>query len=280
MKNVHLPGNMEELWPILEQETDMRLYCGGTDLLVKMRAGEVNPLHLVCLERIEELQGIREDLDGLWIGAGTTHTHLLNHSLTRRCLPVLAKALETIGSPLIRNMGTIGGNICSASPAGDTLPPLYALDAEVELRSRDTIRAMPLCEFITGPGETRLKRGEILTGVRVENGEKYNRQHFEKIGQRRDLACAIASLAAVLQVSSSGVVQAARLAWGSVGPMVVTSREVEEALIGETLSLNTLQKAASLARRAVSPIDDARASSVYRREVSGNLLLRLLQSMT
>lgn len=279
MKNVHLPSNMEELWPIMEQETNVCLYCGGTDLLVKRRAGAVDPLVLVCLERIAEIQGIREDLDGLWIGAGTTHTNLLNHSLTRRCLPVLAKALRTLGSPLIRNMGTIGGNICSASPAGDTLPPLYVLDAEVVLRSRDTIRVMPLGEFIIGPGETRLKKGEILTGVRVKNGEGYNRHHFEKIGQRRDLACAIASLAAILQVSSSGVVQAARLAWGSVGPKVVTSREVEEALIGENLSLNTLQKAASLARRAVSPIDDARASSVYRREVSGNLLLRLLETV-
>lgn len=277
MKSVNLPRNLEDLWPIMEQETNVRVYCGGTDLLVQMRSREIDPPALICLERIADIQGIREEPDTLWIGAGTTHTNLLNHPLTRRCLPVLAKALGTLGSPLIRNMGTIGGNICSASPAGDTLPPLYVLDAEVELRSRDTTRVMPLCEFIIGPGETRLEKGEILTGIRVKNGEGYNLHHFEKIGQRRALACAIASLAAVLQVSSSGVVKAVRLAWGSVGPMVVTSTEVEGAIIEENLSRKTLKKAADLARRVVSPIDDVRASSVYRREVSGNLLLRLLK---
>ena len=275
MRVVHLPRTLAELWPLLEQEPPGRMYCGGTDLLVQMRSGEVDPAALICLERIEDLQGVREEHDCLWIGAGTTHTSLLNHSLVGWRLPILVKALETLGSPLIRNMGTIGGNICTASPAGDTLPPLYILDAEVTLRSRERARTMSLQAFITGPGRTQLAGGEILAGIRVKIPEGYNVHHFEKVGQRRALACAIASMAAMLRVSSSGVIEAAHLAWGSVGPTVVTSTAVEESLIGEKLSQDILDKVAGLVRHAVSPIDDIRASSDYRREVSGNLLLRL-----
>lgn len=277
MKPVFLPGNLEELWRVLEREPAPRPYCGGTDLLVHLRAGKTDPPALVCLERIPELSGVREEEGGLWIGAATTHARLLDDPLVRARLPLLARALSALGSPPVRNMGTIGGNICTASPAGDTLPPLYVLDGEVELRSRCSSRRIPLRRFITGPGETALRPGEILTGVRVTPDGSYNVHHFEKIGTRRAMACSIASLAALLRVSPSGEIEAVRLAWGSVGPTVVTSEDVEKALLGRRLSRNTLEEAAARARKAVSPIDDGRASAAYRKEVSGNLLLRLVE---
>jgi xanthine dehydrogenase FAD-binding subunit len=175
-------------------------------------------------------------------------------------------------------MGTIGGNICTASPAGDTLPPLYILQAEVELCSRDDVRILPIREFITGPGETQLRKGEILKGVVVKKPVGYNVHHFEKVGQRKSMACAIASMASLLQVSPSGVIEAARLAWGSVGPTVVTAAAVEDALIGEKLSKEMLANVALRIRQIVEPINDVRASADYRRIVSGNLLLRLLDA--
>jgi len=113
--------------------------------------------------------------------------------------------------------------------------------------------------------------------VRVKPDGAYNVHHFEKIGIRRAMACSIASLAALLRVSPSGEVEAVRLAWGSVGPTVVASGEAEQALLGKRLSQDALEEAAARARKAVSPIDDARASAAYRREVSGNLLLRLME---
>ncbi|MDD5169637.1 MAG: FAD binding domain-containing protein [Syntrophales bacterium] len=204
-----------------------------------------------------------------------THAQLLGNALVREHLPILVNALRTLGSPLIRNMGTIGGNICTASPAGDTLPPLYALDAELELRSRKGERRQPLCTFITGPGGITLGEGEILTGIRVRKPCGFTIHHFEKVGERRSLACAIASMAALIKVTESGVIEAARLAWGSVAPTVVMSPETEGALIGQRLSAATLERAAEMIRKAVSPIDDVRASAAYRREVAGNLLLRL-----
>ncbi len=282
MSNVRLPRSLKELWSCLDGETGAVLVAGGTDLLVKMRAGKAGMAAgaaLVCLERIAELRGVREDAAGLWLGACSTHAELLDDPAVQDRLPVLAKALKRLGSPQIRNMGTIGGNICTASPAGDTLPPLYVLGAEVELWSSGGARTLPIAAFITGPGETGLRRGEILAGVRIKKPSRLNVHHFEKVGQRKSMAIAVASLAGLLRVSPSGFVEEARLAWGSVGPTVVAAPDVERFLEGKVLSQETLEEAAVLAIRAVSPIDDVRAGADYRRSVSGNLLLRLLTVM-
>ncbi len=276
MRRIFLPRSLNELWAVIADEPAARVYAGGTDLLVAMRSGMVDPPALICLERLADLQGVREEGEDLWLGAATTHSALLKNPLIRQHLPVLAQALQTLGSPPIRNMGTIGGNICTASPAGDTLPPLYVLAAEVELHGKAGIRRVPLHQFITGPGQTLLGAGEILTGIRIRKPPGVNHQRFTKVGQRQALACCIASLAALLEISAAGVVEAARLAWGSVGPTVVTSSAAEAALTGAVLSRESLDQAAVFARRDVAPIDDIRASAAYRREVAGNLLLRLL----
>jgi CO/xanthine dehydrogenase FAD-binding subunit len=277
MRSVLLPRSMEELWSGLAEFPEAVVYAGGTDLLVQMRSGLVHPRALICLERIEALRGISENGEYLHIGACTTHAQLLDDSRLKTQLPVLWQAVRHLGSPPIRAMGTIGGNICTASPAGDTLPPLYVLRAEVELASSNGRRRMPTRDFIQGPGQVRRTQGEILTGVWVPKPQENFCHHFEKVGQRNALACSLVSLAALLKVSEVGVVERVALAWGSVGPGIVMSSEVENALLGQKLTRATLEAAADIARKAVSPIDDVRASGDYRRTVAGNLLLRLIQ---
>ena len=276
MRKVLLPHTLEELSEVLNAEPQATVYAGGTDLLVKLRQGLVDSPCLVCLERIEDLKGVREHGHQVFIGACSSHAALLGNPIIRSNFPVLTKALELLGSPAIRNMGTIGGNLCTASPAADSLPPLYVLDAEVEIWSRNTSRRMALKAFILGPGKTSLQPREIVSGIWVRKAPGYNLHHFEKVGQRKALAISIASLAALLRVSENGVIEEARFAWGSVGPTIITSAEVEKALVGNRLSRPILEKAACLARSAVEPIDDIRASAKYRRLVSGNLMLRLL----
>jgi len=276
MRKVFLPHTPEELWEVLRAEPQAAVYAGGTDLLVKLRQCLVDPSCLVCLERIEELKGVQEFGHEVFIGACSTHAYLLANPIIRSNFPVLTRALELLGSPPIRNMGTIGGNICTASPAADSLPPLYVLEAEVEIRSKNTSRRMALKEFIQGPGKTSLQPGEIVSGIWVKKAPGYNLHHFEKVGQRKALAISIASLAGLLRASEKGVIEEARFAWGSVGPTIITSPEVEKALVGNRLSRPILEKAACLARSAVDPIDDIRASGEYRRLVSGNLMVRLL----
>jgi len=269
-----MPESLDDLWQVWHRYPDARLMAGGTDLLVQLRTGRIDPSALICLERIKGFTGIEETGRGVRIGAGTCLTKLLETPLIRDRLGVLHQACDSLGSPLIRNMATIGGNICTASPAGDTLPALYVLDAAVELVSPGGSRTIPIRDFIQGPGQTGLKRQELLWGVLIPVPEGYGIHHFEKVGQRQALAIAIASLAALVELEAD-VVKEIRLAWGSVGPVIVQNREIERALIGKPLSLTCLLKAAETARQAVCPISDVRASENYRRTVSGNLLLRL-----
>jgi xanthine dehydrogenase small subunit len=275
--SVLLPGSLDELWGMMRDFPDAAVYAGGTDLLVRMRSGVIPRKRLICLERIQELKGIADGGDRITIGAATTFSELLQEPVIATYLPVLIMAVSELGSPLIRNMGTIGGNICTASPAGDTLPPLVALKAVVDLSSPAGGRSLPIERFIIGPGQTILEPGEILSAIHIEKPHPHIIQHFEKVGRRNALACSLASMAAVVRLTDDGLVSSASLAWGSVGPTVMTCPEAVEALIGRPLSLKVLSEAAAIVRQAVCPITDIRATADYRREVAGNLLLRLCE---
>ena len=276
-RRVFLPESLQGLWDVMQAEPEALPYAGGTDVLVRLRKGMIDPPCLVCLERISELQTIEERSDELFIGAGATHAGILENQAIIHHLPVLTEALRVLGAPAVRHMGTIGGNIVTASPAGDTLPPLYVLEAEVEVRSSDRSKRIPIKDFVLGPGRTALAKGEILSGIWVRKPVDFTIHHYEKIGQRKALAISIVSLAALVGLSESGIIKKARLAWGSVGPTVVTAPQVERALEGKPLSLETLNHVVPMIQEVVSPIDDVRAKANYRRRTAGNLILRLLQ---
>jgi xanthine dehydrogenase FAD-binding subunit len=275
MNRVLLPRSLNELWGVMRDFPEAVLYAGGTDLLVKIRSGSIPEKDLICLERIAALKGVADHGDRVVIFACTTFSQLLDEPAITKHLPVLAKSIASLGSPLIRNMGTIGGNICTASPAGDTLAPLYALNAKVELSSEAGVRRLPISRFILGPGQTLLGHGEILSAIHIEKPHPEAIQHFEKVGRRNALACALASLAAIFRLTDDGIVLAASLAWGSVGPTVITCPEAADRLINQPLSLERLTEAAAIVQKAVCPITDIRATADFRRAVAANLLLRL-----
>lgn len=269
---VHRPATLEALWPLLAD--GVRPMAGGTDLLVAARRRAVDAVAL--LGAIEGLDVIGLGEGWVRIGATATHAAVARHPLVRERLPVLAQALAGLGSPLVRNMGTIGGNIVTASPAGDTLPPLCVLDATAELASREGLRRLPVAELLLGPGRTALAPGEILTAVLVPLPPEGARHHFEKVGRREALAIAVASLAAVIARDGAGRVTEARLAVGSLAPTVLRCREAEAFLLGRRLDRETLLGVGERIRSAVAPIDDLRATAAYRRRLAANLPLRLL----
>uniref|UniRef100_I2Q6W9 Aerobic-type carbon monoxide dehydrogenase, middle subunit CoxM/CutM-like protein n=1 Tax=Desulfovibrio sp. U5L TaxID=596152 RepID=I2Q6W9_9BACT len=271
IRRVFRPTTLRQLWPLLAAGTPVM--AGGTDLLVRRRG--LPPVDVALLEGIAELAEVSEEEGLVRLGAMASHSALAAHGLVRARLPVLPQALSTLGSPQIRAMGTLGGNIATASPAGDTLPPLHALDALAELASRHGRRRLPLAELIRGPGQTALSPGEIVAAVLVRPPVAGCLQHFEKVGRRNALAIAVVSLAAVIETDAGGRVLEARLAVGSVGPTVLRCPAAEAALTGRLLTQDVLQEAAGHIRAAVSPIDDIRATAAYRRQVAGNLLLRL-----
>lgn len=280
MRAVLKPGRLEELFSLLDRHPDALPMGGGTDLLVKLRretGRDERPLLL--LSHVAELQGISDMGTEISIGAVTPLTRLIADPLVARHAPLLVRASGTIGGPAVRNMATIGGNVRTASPAGDSLPPLYLLGAEVEVASRKGIRRVPVGEFVAGPGCTQLHTREIITRILVPRAEGFPFQAFEKVGLRRSLAVAVVSFTGMVRMYSDGVVEAARFAWGSVAPTVARLPEVEAGLVGRRLDRDTIRAAADAVRRTVSPIDDIRAPADYRRSVAANLLSRFLEGI-
>ena len=275
MGKVYLPDSLPEVFDILSREPGAVLYAGGTDVFVISPPGKGNDGPLVCREKVGELTGA-SDLGGeVRIGACTTHREIVASRLIGEHFPLLARAARHIGAPAVRNMGTIGGNICTASPAGDTLPPLYIYDAEVELQSAKRARRLPLSSFIQGPGQTLLEGGDVLSAVYIKKDHGYTFCHFEKAGQRRAMAISIASFAFAARIGDDGRVERARCAFGSVAPTVLTMEAVDTCFAGRHVEDDVLACAAALVRAGVSPISDVRASKEYRRAVAGNLVMRL-----
>ena len=271
------PVTLSELFNLQQQHPDAQLMAGGTDLLVSLRHTPQPERAIIGLERIEELRRIDELPDNsVSIGAAVTFGSIVRSPLLKARYPLLTQAASTVGGPAIRNMASIGGNIVTASPAADSLPALYLLDAQLELRSAAGSRTVGIAEFILGPRRTMLQSGEIISRVILPPATGWDLQLFEKVGRRKSLAIAVASLAATVRLAADGTVAEARFAWGSVGPTVLRCPAAEALLKGQPLSEAVLTEAAALVQDAVSPIDDIRASADYRRSVAGNLLLRLV----
>ncbi len=255
-----------------------RPLAGGTDLFVRIRKGTENPKVLVYVGELPELREVRAWADGVEIGAAVTHAELLAHPATER-LAILRLALRTIGSPAIRAMGTLGGNVVNASPAGDSLVPLYLLGARVCLVSGSGERKVLVDRFVLGPGRTDLRPGELVRSIVLPYPEGDPAAYFRKVGRRRALVIAVASLGALVW-TEDGAVRKVRLALGSVAPTVVRPREVEEALVGRPPDPAAWADLRDALAAAVAPISDLRASADYRRRVSGNLLLDLASSLS
>lgn len=279
MKRVESPHTLEELWQVLEELPKASLMAGGTDLLVYLR-DKGHRMDLILLERIAELQHLDQQDGELVIGSMVTHQQLLDSPIIKKHLPVLGQAVSVLGSPPIRHMATIGGNICSASPAGDLLPPLYLLEARLVLKSKFESRTVPIREFILGPSQTVLAKGEILAEIRVPVPVPVSTTEgistYCKVGQRKALAISVVSMAACLEIDCDGIVREAKFAWGSVGPKIMVFPELDKYLLGKKLGKDSLRELGTMFASRVTPIDDLRASAEYRRVLVANLPLKLL----
>lgn len=269
------PQNIKELVDTLKAEQEYSIIAGGTDLLVKMKEGLLKPPVLVDLKDVRELQGIRETGKRIVIGAMTIHSDLESHPLIREKAYVLAEAAASIGSPQIRNMGTVGGNIGNASPAADTVPALVVLDAKVELQDQDGVEEKKIADIFEGPGKTGIKKGQVICAVKINPLEKDEGAAFIKFGKRKALAVSLVNGAAKIKVKD-GVIKEARIALGSVGPTVVSLTELEEWLVGKKPGPETFQQAGLLAKEMVKPIDDIRSTAGYRKELVGAAVVRML----
>jgi CO/xanthine dehydrogenase FAD-binding subunit len=194
-----------------------KIIAGGTDLIPRMRSRELEPLLLLDLRQLG-LDKIEANSGWLHIGATATHTAILESGLLAHRYPALVQAAGLIAGPPIRNRGTLGGNLVNASPAADLAGPLLAYDASVVLASDSLERVVPLAEFFTGPGQTVMKPGEVLTGVRLPETREATSSYFIKLGKRNAMAVAVASVSVRLTLNEAGIISATRFALGSVAP--------------------------------------------------------------
>lgn len=255
--DVLMPQTLEEALRLRAERPDAVPIQGGTDVMVELNFDRLRPAALLNLNEVRELCGWSNGDGTVRLGAGLTFAELLEPALAER-LPALAEAARTVGGPQVRNRGTIGGNLGTASPAGDALPPLLVADAELELVSVRGERRIPITEFLVGPKQNALARDELIVAVTVRAAG--GRETFLKVGPRNAMVIAVASLA----VRVEGELHAS---FGSAGPV---ARLVRAAL--EEADSFPEQVAA-----AASPIDDVRGTASYRRHVLRVLTVRALE---
>jgi len=268
------PTGIPELLAAL-QDDGAAIVCGGTDLLVKMRRGLVSPRSLIDVSRLDELRGI-EQVDGeIRIGAAVSENEILRSRLVVERLPLLAHVLKRLAAVEIRSRGSLGGNLVNASPAADSAVPLLLYEARLRLVGPDGERWLPIDEFFVGPGRTALAAGEFIREIGIPAPPEGARFSYRKVGRRRALVISIASLGMLFRLNE-GTVDLIRIAAGSVDPTPVRIHDVERILLGSPLDDGRIREAAQAASRAVSPIDDVRATATYRRQVIGDLLEHFL----
>ena len=255
-------------------DSDSQLLAGGTDFMVEVNAGHRRPSTVIVLERIAELKGWQRDGDTLRVGAGVTYTEMLQPALAS-LVPALAHAARTVGSPQIRNAGTLGGNLGTASPAGDTLPVLAALDAVVEVQGPHGRRDVPLPDFVIGPKRNSLRPGEVVVAVRLP--VRRGHQEFRKVGVRNAMVIAVASMAFVVDDGAHTV----HCALGAVGPVPLRATAAESWLDGRVdWDRHTVDDVMDLVRfgelvtEASRAIDDHRGTASYRTHAVGVLARR------
>jgi CO/xanthine dehydrogenase FAD-binding subunit len=254
------PTNLGEALRIKAERPDAVPIQGGTDVMVELNFDRSRPDVLLNLNEVDELRGWSRDNGSLRLGSGLTYAEAMAEPLAD-LLPALAEASRTVGSPQIRNRGTIGGNLGTASPAGDALPPLLVEGASVELASLRGVRTVPLSDFLVGPKRNAAEPDELIAAVRVEPSAAP--QTFMKVGPRNAMVIAVCSLALVADRDCGEL----RASFGSAGPVA----GLVVAPIGES---------ASFARRvaeSASPIDDVRGSAAYRRHALHVLTTRALE---
>lgn len=300
------PRSLDEACQLLKEHASqgVAVLAGGTDLLVDLRRPIIPeylprckgcdpqtglprmalsnpPAYLIALSCISELKGITASKNGeIAIGAMTTIAEICRSLQIRKKLNALAEGGDHLGSPLVRNRGTLGGNICNARPAADALLPSLVLGCRLELRSSRGLRTVPIEEFVTGPGETVRKADEILAKVIYPAGNEKTGSSFIKLANRKALEIAVINVASLLTLDDKGNIANARIALGAVASTPLLAGKAAEFLKGKKPTRENFSKAGQIAVGECRPISDHRGSAAYRLEMVPILVRRTLERAT
>ncbi|WP_142848641.1 xanthine dehydrogenase family protein subunit M [Telmatospirillum sp. J64-1] len=276
----YLPATLDEAFDLIERfPGEHRIIAGGTDLLPWAREGRAGDVHipvLIDISRVAEMRGQKAQDGRIRLGANTTFAEFLKDPFLKRHLPVMAHAAIWFADDQLRAAATLAGNLVNGSPAGDGIPPMVAMEGSVVLESRKDgkrhTRTVPVADFIQGPGKTLLEPGELMTAIECDDMEGWG-SAFEKVGHRRSLVISTCCVAALVKVDwATRRFADVRLAIGAVGPVPCRAKELEQSLIGQPVTAETIR---SLSDRTAGFVR-SRSRQEYRRKVLASFVERAL----
>lgn len=286
IETYHQPKNLKEVIILLDSLANPKILAGGTDFMAQLHRDDhieqlrqrapkswmLQPIQLIDISLLTELKKFRVNKTKCSLGVLVTHDELSKNEWINKQIPFLSEAAKQIGSQQIRNQGTVGGNICNASPCADTVPPLICLQSEIAIMSRKGKRILPLISFFVDAQQTVIKKNEIATEILFDCPSSNNTiQFFKKLGQRKGVAIAKLSLAFYAKFEDYRL-HNVRIAMGAVGPTVLEAKKTAKYLEGKKLSPPLIKNAGQLCSSEARPIDDIRSTREYRAAMIGELL--------
>lgn len=259
----------------LAAETGLtRILAGGTDVLVQLRSGMVEPDLIVDIKKIPGIREIVAENGGFRIGAAVSGAEIGEHAALCAAWPGVTEGVQLIGSTQVQGRCTMAGNLCNASPAGDAVPSLVAANAVARIAGPDGERDCPVADIPAGPGKTKLNKGEIITSIFLPARPERAADAYLRFIPRTEMDIAVASAGVSLELNADGTVKAARIVLGAVAPTVVLAEAAGRALVGTKLDDGALAKMAKECEAVCNPIDDKRGTVEYRTKTAGTLAKR------
>lgn len=281
IKRIYEAYTIDEAISLKVENSKAIFIAGGSDVLVKIREGKMAGQELISLQLIDELKGVSLEEDGsLKIDALTSFTKITENDLVQKYCKTLGEAVDTAGGPQLRNIATIGGNICNGAPSADSAPTLFAFDAIIEIKGKNGYREVPIKDFYLGIGKVDLKDDELMTAVKIrrESYENYY-GHYYKYAMRNAMDIATSTCSINVKFSEGNLVEDIRAAYGIAGPVPVRAYKAEDFLKGKELNEENIRTFSKLALDELKPRDSWRASKAFRTQILYEIAARCLRNI-
>lgn len=280
IKNIYEPNNIKELLVLMDTCSNPTIIAGGTDVLIKLRHGSLKEVELISIRKIKELNEIKllED-ETISIGSLSSFSTIFRSKIVNDNIPILAEGAVSMGGPQIRNMATIGGNICNGAVSADSIPSLFALNAKLRLVSVNGERIIPITDFYLGPGKVKLEKNEVLTHIIIKKEEYLNKKgSYIKFSNRKAMDISMLGVAVVCEFADNKFTDL-RIALGVAGPTPIRCNEAENFAKGKEINSETLNQIGKLAVSASNPRDSWRGSKEFRQHLIANLSKRAIDKL-
>ena len=277
IKEIKEPKSLDEALKVLDSNTKLKIISGGTDVLIKLHHGKFNDAELLSIKNLDTLRDIKVLEDNtISIGANVTFSDIFRSEVINNNIPILSEAAVSMGGPQIRNMATIGGNICNGAVSADSAPALFSLNAELKLKSLNNERIVKITEFYDGPGKVKIQRNEILTEILInEENYKNKRGRYIKFANRKALDISMLGVALLYEIEDNSF-KDLRISLGVASPTPIRCKNAENFAIGKGVTNEVINKVAELAKMDSNPRNSWRGSRDYRLHLINTLIKRIL----